>query len=362
MRKVKVRLGRNSYEIRIGSGILSRLGHWLKENSFGDKVVIITSPSLKGLYGDALEQNLTREGFRATTLLVPDGEEQKSLETAGRLYDELSDCHAERTTPILALGGGVIGDLSGFVAATYLRGVPLVQIPTTLLAQVDSSIGGKVALDHGRLKNKIGAFYQPGLVVSDIAVLLTLSVKELSDGLAEVIKYAVIRDKNFFSYLEENLDRIMSLDGSALETVVYRSARIKAEAVEKDEWDFGLRHILNYGHTIGHAIEAASHFKVRHGQAVAIGMVAAGRISNKLNIFSKDEQIRLKQLIQRAGMSTEIPDLNVEEITRAMEHDKKILEGKIRFVLPKSIGNVFISDEVTPSLVEQVLGGRDEET
>ncbi len=362
MRKVQVRLGRNGYEIRIGSGILSRLGYWLKEYSSTDKLVIITSPSLKGLYGDALEQNLTREGFKVITLLVPDGEEQKSLETAGRLYNELSDCHAERTTPILALGGGVIGDLAGFVAATYLRGVPLVQIPTTLLAQVDSSIGGKVALDHGRLKNKIGAFYQPRLVVSDIAALSTLSAEELSDGLAEVIKYAVIRDREFFAYLEENLDGIRSLDGSILEAVVFKSARIKAEVVEKDELDFGLRHILNYGHTLGHAIEAVSDFKVRHGQAVAIGMVAAGRISSKLNILSKDEQIRLKRLIQRAGLPTEIPNLNVEKITRAMEHDKKILGGKIRFVLPKSIGKVFITDKVTPSLIEQVLAGGDEET
>ncbi|MDI6815356.1 MAG: 3-dehydroquinate synthase [Dehalococcoidales bacterium] len=362
MRKVKVRLASNSYEIRIGSGILSQLGYWLKENSFADKLVIITSPSLKRLYGDALEPNLTREGFKVITLLVPDGEEQKSLETAGKLYYELSNCHAERTTPILALGGGVIGDLAGFVAATYLRGVPLVQIPTTLLAQVDSSIGGKVALDHGRLKNKIGAFYQPRLVVTDIATLLTLPAEELSDGLAEVIKYAVIWDKGFFTYLEENLDRIRSLDSGALEAIVFKSAKIKGEIVEKDERDFGLRHILNYGHTLGHAIETASDFKVRHGQAVAIGMLAAGRISNKLNILSRDEQIRLKRLIQRTGLPTQIPNLNVDEIIQVMKHDKKILGGKIRFVLPKSIGKAFITDEVTPSLIEQVLVGGDGET
>ncbi len=362
MRKVKVRLGRNSYEILIGSGILSRLGYWLREGSFADKLVVITSPSLKGLYGDALEQNLSREGFKVTALLVPDGEEQKSLETAGRLYNELSDCNAERTTPILALGGGVIGDLAGFVAATYLRGVPLVQIPTSLLAQVDSSIGGKVALDHCQLKNKIGAFYQPRLVASDITALTTLPAEEISDGLAEVIKYAVIWDKEFFAYLEENLGRIRSLDGGVLETVVFRSATVKARIVEKDERDFGLRHILNYGHTLGHAIETASDFRVRHGRAVAIGMVAAGRIAGKLNIFGKDEQIRLERLIQTADLPTEIPDLDVEAITQAMEHDKKVLEGRIRFVLPRSIGEVFITDEVTPSLIEQVLAGGDEKT
>jgi 3-dehydroquinate synthase len=264
MREIEVRLGSN-YRIHIGRGILSQLGHWLKQGGASDKLVIITHPLLKRLYGDSLQENLTREGFKATTLLVPEGEEQKSLETAGRLYSELSNFHAERTTPVLALGGGVIGDLAGFVAATYLRGVPLVQIPTTLLAQVDSSIGGKVAVDHDQLKNKIGAFYQPRLVVSDITVLSTLSVEELGDGLAEVIKYAVIRDKGFFTYLEENLDKVSSLDSGVLEEIVFRSARIKAEIVEKDERDSGLRNILNYGHTVGHAIEAVSDFTVRHG-------------------------------------------------------------------------------------------------
>jgi len=362
MRKVKVRLGSNSYEIRIGSGILSQLGFWLKENRFTDKLVIITDPVVKRLYGDALKQNLTRDGFSVIIPLVAEGEEQKSLATAGRLYSELSAFHAERTTPILAMGGGVIGDLAGFVAATYLRGVPLVQIPTTLLAQVDSSIGGKVAIDQGRLKNIIGAFYQPRLVVTDTATLLTLPAEELSDGLAEVIKYAVIWDKGFFTYLEENLDKIRSLDTGALEEVVFKSAKIKAEIVEKDEPDLGLRNILNYGHTVGHAIEAASGFKVGHGQAVAIGMLVAGRISSKLGILNKDEQVRLKRIIQRAGLPTEIPDLNVDRIIQAMKHDKKILQGRIRFVLPKSIGDVFVSDEVTPSLIEQVLVGGNDET
>jgi len=357
MRKVKVTLISSSYEIRIGSGVLSQLGNWFKENGFSDKLVIITDFLLKRLYGDDLEKSLDGEGFKVITLLVPEGEEQKSLETAGRLYHELSDVYTERTTPIIALGGGVIGDLAGFVAATYLRGMPLVQVPTTLLAQVDSSIGGKVGLDHGQLKNKIGAFYQPRLVASDIATLLTLPAEEISDGLAEVIKYALIWDKGFFTYLEENLDKIRSLDSEVLEEVVFRSAKIKAGIVEKDERDLGLRNILNYGHTVGHAIETVSDFKVGHGQAVAIGMLAAGRISSKLGMFSKDEQIRLKRLIERAGLPTKIPDLNADRIIRAMEHDKKILRSKTRFVLPKSIGSVFISDEVGPSLVEQVLAG-----
>ena len=362
MRKIKVRLGTNSYNIYIGSGLLAQTGHQLKENGFADKVVIITNPIVKGLYGNTLKQSLTSEGFKVTVLEVPDGEEQKSLEVAGRLYNELTDLYCERTTPILALGGGVIGDLTGFVAATYLRGVPLIQIPTTLLAQVDSSIGGKVAVNHGRLKNKIGAFYQPKLVISDIATLRTLTPKELSEGLAEVIKYAVIGDNELFAYLEKNLDRIKSLDERLLEEIVFRSAKIKAEVVEKDEKDLGLRNILNYGHTLGHAIESASDFKLEHGKAIALGMLGAGRISNKLGLLDKNELIRLKGIIQRAKLTTELPDLEVEKLIQAIKHDKKILRGKIRFILPKALGSVFITDEVSLSLVEQVLVNWNEET
>ena len=362
MKKVKLRLGSNSYEIHIGSGILMQTGRQLKENGFTGSLVIITNPIVKRLYGNALKQNLAREGFRVIILQVPDGEEQKSLKVAGRLYNELTNFYAERTTPILALGGGVVGDLAGFVAATYLRGVPFIQIPTTLLAQVDSSIGGKVAIDHGQLKNKIGAFYQPKLVITDINTLRTLDTKILIDGLAEVIKYAVIRDKELFTYIEENLDKIKALDDKALEEIVFRSAKIKAEIVEKDEKDLGLRAILNYGHTVGHAIESASDFKVEHGEAVTIGMLAAAKISNKMGILDKTELLKLNSLIERVGLPTRMPNLKVEKIIQAIKHDKKILRGKIRFILPKSIGSVFITDEVSPSLVEQILVDLNEET
>ena len=355
MKKVRVRLSSNSYNIHIGPGLLTQTGAKLKEIGFNDKLVIITDPTVKSLYGNTLKHSLTSSGLKVLVLEVPEGEEQKSLETAGRLYHELTDFYTERTTPILALGGGVIGDLTGFVAATYLRGVPLIQIPTTLLAQVDSSIGGKVAVNHGLLKNKIGAFYQPRLVVSDISTLKTLPTGELSDGLAEAIKYGVIWDEELFTYLEENLDQILSLDDRALETIVFRSAKIKAEVVEKDEMDLGLRHILNYGHTVGHAIESISDFKVSHGEAVAIGMLAAARISNKLDILDKNEVIRLKGVIARAGLPTEIPRLQLKRLIQAIKHDKKILQGKIRFILPKSIGNVFITEEVSTSIIEQTL-------
>lgn len=355
MRKVKVELGSNSYEVYVGSGLLTETGHWLKETGFSGKLVIITDPTVNRLYGEALSQNLTEEDFSVITLLVPEGEDQKSLETTGRLYHELTSAYAERTTPILALGGGVIGDLTGFVAATYLRGVPLIQIPTTLLAQVDSSIGGKVAVDHGQLKNKIGAFYQPKLVIADTNTLRTLPTEELANGLAEVIKSAAIRNKEFFAFLEKNLDRIKSLDEGALEEIVFQSVKIKAEVVEKDERDLGLRNILNYGHTFGHAIESVSDFKVKHGRAVALGMLAAARISNKMGILDKNELARLKSVVEQAGLPTEMPELKVDKIIQAMKHDKKVLQEKIRFVLLKSIGSVFITDEVSPSLIEQVL-------
>ena len=243
-----------------------------------------------------------------------------------------------------------------------MRGVPLIQIPTTLLAQVDSSIGGKVAVNHDQLKNKIGAFYQPKFVITDINTLRTQPPKELADGLAEVIKSAVVWDREFFAYLETNLDGIKSLNERVLEEVVFKSAKIKAEIVEKDEKDLGIRSILNYGHTIGHAIESAAGFRIGHGEAIAIGMLAAASISNRMGILDINELARLRSLIKRAGLTTETPNLELERIIQAVRHDKKILGGKVRFVLPKAIGDVFITDEVNPSLVEQVLVDWSEKT
>jgi 3-dehydroquinate synthase len=359
MRKIKVALGSKSYQVYIGSGLLAQTGRWLSENGFSGRLIIITDTTVNKLYGEALSRRLTEDGFSVSTLLVPEGEEQKSLETAGRLYQELVISNAERTTPILALGGGVIGDLAGFVAATYLRGVPLVQIPTTLLAQVDSSVGGKVAVDHGQLKNMIGAFYQPRLVIADTDTLRTLPAEELANGLAEVIKSAAIRDEKFFAFLEGNLERIKALDEKALEDIVFQSVKIKAEVVEKDELDSGLRNILNYGHTIGHAIESVSDFKIKHGEAVAVGMLAAARISNKMGMLDENGVVRLKRIIEKASLPTKVPDFEIEGIMQAMRHDKKVRQDKVRFVLLKSIGNTLITDEVNPSLVEQVLAGNE---
>ena len=356
MEKIDVRLGQNSYSIYIGSGILSQTVLRLKELGLNDKAVIVTNPVVKRLYGNLLRQSLIDAGYKTTILEVPDGEEFKSLESAGKLYQQLTEFGAERSTVILALGGGVIGDLAGFVAATYMRGVPLVQLPTTLLAQADSSIGGKTAVNHGKLKNEIGAFYQPRMTISDIATLKTLPQDELTRGLCEVIKYGVIKDEQFFTYLENNLDLIKTLDDNVLEMIVAKSAQIKAEVVENDEKDIGLRNILNFGHTVGHAVESVSNFRIAHGQAVAVGMLAAAKIAAEIGILDSENVIRLKKLLERAGLMTKLPQLEIKQVMQTMRHDKKVQSGKIRFVLPRSIGQVFITDDVNPAIVEKVLG------
>ncbi|MBI2830624.1 MAG: 3-dehydroquinate synthase, partial [Chloroflexi bacterium] len=297
MKSVEVKTGGSAYTVRIGPGLLGQIGLHLQEYGFNGSLVLVTNPVVKRLWGKAVEDSLRHAGFTVTVLDVPDGEQYKSLVMAGSLYRKLNRALAERTTPILSLGGGVIGDLAGFVAATYMRGVPLVHLPTTLLAQVDSSIGGKVAVNHGSLKNNIGVFYHPRLVVSDIAALKTLEEREFNNGMAEVIKSALVWSEEFFIYLEKNLDKVKARDEATLEEVICRAARIKAEVVARDEKDMGLRNILNYGHTIGHAIESALAFQLPHGSAVAIGMLAAGRISNQLGVLSRSGMARVSSLI-----------------------------------------------------------------
>ncbi len=354
MKKIRVKLGQNGYYIHIGADLLAETGHLLKELGFNDKAVIITDPTVKNLYGISLRQSLTGNGFKTALLEVPEGEEYKSLDTAGRLYHELTEFGAERLTPVLALGGGVIGDVAGFVAATYMRGIPLVQLTTTLLAQVDSSIGGKVAVNHGQLKNKIGAFYQPRIVIADITTLQTLPPAELTSGLSEVIKYAIIKDGDFFTYLEEHLEPIRALDKKALEYIVSVSARVKAEIVEKDEKDLGLRNILNFGHTIGHAIESVSEFRISHGQAVAVGMMVASGIAGEIGVLENASVVRIRKLLRRAGLMTKISKVELSKVLETMTYDKKVVGGKIRFVLPRAIGEVFMTDDVNMKIVEKV--------
>jgi 3-dehydroquinate synthase len=356
MQKIDVKLGQNSYSIIMGAGILSQTGVKLKELGLKNKAVVITNPAVNKLYGAAVKQSLIDAGFKTTMLEVPDGEKYKTLESAGKLYQQLAESGAERATPIVAPGGGVIGDLAGFVAATYLRGVPLVQLPTTLLAQCDSSIGGKTAVNHGKLKNEIGAFYQPKMTISDVSTLKSLPKEEFTNGLAEVIKHAVIKNERFFTYLEKNLDRIKSLDDNVLEAVVAKSARIKVEFVESDEKDTGLRNMLNFGHTIGHAVESASNFQVAHGQAVSIGMMAAANLAVKLELMDAGNGTRLKNLLNKAGLMTKLPQVEIKQVMHAIQYDKKVQGGKIRFVLPRAIGQVLITDDVSAAVIEQVLG------
>jgi len=361
MKKVKVELGQNSYEIRVGSGTMVNAGTWLKEKGLAGKAVIITDSNVGPRYAGVLERSLAGAGFRVTVVEVPAGEAQKSLETAGSLYNRLAVAYTERTSPVLALGGGVVGDLAGFVAATYLRGVPLIQVPTSLLAMVDSSVGGKTAVDHGQMKNIVGLFYQPKMVIADIDTLKTLPQAELSNGMAEVIKLAAIRDRGFFKFLEENMAKAMALQAGTLEEIVLKNAVHKAGIVGKDEKESGQRIILNYGHTIGHAIEAVSNFKIKHGQAVAMGMIEENKIAVRLGMLPEAEAGRIAAVIKQARLPAGIPDLSREDkekVLEAVKHDKKVLNNRVRFILLKAIGSAVISDKVEPGLIKEVLFGR----
>jgi 3-dehydroquinate synthase len=360
MINIRVELGENSYEIRIGSGLLPEVGLSLKHRGFSGKAVIITDSNVRPLYADILQQGLVNAGFGVTILEVPAGEEQKTLTTAGQLYESLAQDFAERTTLILALGGGVIGDLAGFVAATYMRGVPLVQVPTSLLAMVDSSIGGKTAVDHGSLKNMIGAFYQPKLVVADVAVLKTLPQVELSNGMSEVIKHAVIRNRDFYYYLQKYMTKAMAYEIDLLEAIVKENARIKVPFVSVDEKETGIRTLLNFGHTVGHAVEAVSDFQIKHGQAVAIGVMAAAKISRRLGFLHEIDIEHLDRLIVQAGLPVDLPPLDgvkKEKLLELIKHDKKVRDGKIRFILLRAIGDAFITDKVDSNLIREVLFG-----
>ena len=360
MIKVKVELDKNSYETSIGSGLLSRVGLWLKEKNFSGKAVIITDTNVRALYAEALESGLAAAGFAVSVLEVPPGEEQKTLANAGRLYQKMAEVFTERTSPVLALGGGVIGDLAGFVAATYMRGVPLVQVPTTLLAMADSSIGGKTAVDHLSLKNMVGAFYQPSLVVADLDTLKTLPREELCNGMAEIIKHAAIKDRKLFDSLEENMDRAMQLDTAVLADILEKNVRVKASIVESDEKETDLRRILNFGHTVGHAVEAVTDFQIKHGQAVAIGMVAAAKISRRLDMLDEEGAVKLEAVIGQAGLPVKLPELNRDEKEKMLDlirHDKKVRDDTIFFVLLKSLGNAVVSDKVTAGLIGEVLFG-----
>ncbi len=353
--ELKVNLGQRSYPIFIVSSQLPHLGRYLIPLSLASRVFVITDEVVGRLYGEQVTRALRDAGFEVLYQELPDGEEYKSLESAGQLYTRALEGGVERRSAMIALGGGVIGDLAGFVAATYMRGVPLVQVPTTLLAQVDSSVGGKVAVNHPLGKNMIGCFYQPRLVFADVATLKTLPLREIRAGLAEVIKYGVIRDKDFFEFLEENLEKILRLDQDVLIEVVKRSCAIKAGIVEKDETEQELRAILNFGHTIGHALEVLTKYRVyRHGEAVAAGMVAAAAIAEEKGLCGPDLTMRLAGILEHAGLPVRIP-FKAEEIIEVLPRDKKAQGGWPRFVLPVALGRVVIDADVGRDVIRSAL-------
>ncbi|OGQ17788.1 MAG: 3-dehydroquinate synthase [Deltaproteobacteria bacterium RIFCSPHIGHO2_02_FULL_60_17] len=340
MRTLQVKLGDRSYPIYLGEGLLARAGEFLKEAGCGERVGVVTNPTVAGLYLKPFQEALSRTGFRVTSILVADGEEHKSLKSLAAVYDQLIRARFDRGSCVVALGGGVIGDLAGFAAATFLRGVAYVQVPTTLLAQVDSSVGGKTGVNHREGKNLIGAFYQPRAVVMDLAVLRTLPRREFLAGLAEVVKYGIIEDPALFALLEEKLERVIALEPDLLEEAVGASCAIKARVVEKDEREEDYRSVLNFGHTIGHALESLTAYeKFLHGEAIAIGMTQAASISVRQGLCDKESLRRIELLLRKAGLPTAIPSpFRAEELVKQMEVDKKSAGGKIKFVLCEGIG------------------------
>jgi 3-dehydroquinate synthase len=358
MRVVKVELGKaqadRSYSIYIGRGVLRDVGRLMKTAGLKGSVAIITNPVVGKLYAGKVVESLKASGFNPIVMEIPDGEAYKNLASVSGIYDRLIEFRMERSSAIVALGGGVTGDMAGFAAATYLRGVPYVQIPTTLLSQVDSSIGGKTGVNHALGKNLIGAFYQPKLVAIDPDALKTLPARELGCGLAEVVKHGVIRDEGYFSFLENNVDRILALSDEIL-NVIEGSCRIKAGVVSADEREAGLRAILNFGHTFGHAIEAVTGYSTyMHGEAVAVGMALAAAFSIKLGLCGDGEAARVGALLKMLNLPTEAPDLKAGEIYEAMLLDKKVKDAKLRFVLMRKIGEAEVR-EVSDAEVREFL-------
>jgi len=345
--QVRVNLGPRSYHIHIGQGLRHRLGEWVREVVEPSRVAVITDETVEGLYGEEVARSLETAGVEVTTLTVPPGEEAKSLPQAGKLYSLMVREGMDRRSVVVALGGGVVGDLAGFVAATYMRGIPHVQAPTTLLAAVDSSVGGKVAVDLPEGKNLVGAFYQPKLVVIDLETLRTLPARELRAGLAEVVKYGVILDAEFFGRLEAQADRLLDVDPQVMAAVVRRCCELKARVVERDERDTGLRAVLNYGHTFAHALEVLTGYTTyRHGEAVAIGMVSASLLAEELGDVPSEVTLRQVELLRRLGLEVRLPEVvSPQEMVDSFARDKKTLGGRLRMVLPVRLGEVRVVDQ-----------------
>jgi len=358
MQTIVVALGERSYPIHIGNALLAQpellLSHLVRP-----RVAIVSNQCVAALYLKKFTTTLESVGIRVVPIILPDGERHKNLDTLNLIFGALLADRCDRKTTLVALGGGVVGDLAGFAAATYQRGIPFAQVPTTLLAQVDSSVGGKTGVNHPLGKNMIGAFYQPQVVIIDTDALATLPAKEFSAGLAEVVKYGLIRDLPFLEWLEQRMDALMARDPAALEEAIARSCANKAEIVTQDEREAGLRALLNFGHTFGHAIEAAMGYGTwLHGEAVAAGMVLAARLSERLGYLDRSAVQRVITLLKRAGLPVEAPAISVDRFIALMAVDKKVDSGKITFVLLRHPGNAFVAGDVPDLLLREVLAGR----
>jgi 3-dehydroquinate synthase len=335
-----VDLGERSYPICIGAGILPGLGARVGEIDCGPRSAVVTDPNVAALYGSSVMSSLEDARLAPTVIELPEGEEHKDLQSVAFLYDRFLDARLERRCPVIALGGGVVGDVAGFAAATFLRGVPFIQVPTTLLAQVDSSVGGKTGVNHPAGKNLIGAFYQPRLVWADVRTLRTLPRRQVLAGVAEIIKYAVILSPDLFDLLEREMDRVLALDDDLLTGIVRLCCELKAMVVSKDERESGYRSILNFGHTVGHAIEKLTDYReYLHGEAIAIGMVLAARLSSVRGHCTQEVEDRVTRLIRQAGLPVEIPaELVGQHLALAIGSDKKVSADRVRFVCVEEIG------------------------
>lgn len=355
MQTLTVALANRSYPIHIGRNLLTNssliMPHLKRKH-----VAIVTNTTVAPLYLNALTQTLESEGVHVIPIVLPDGEAFKNAETLNKIYDVLLENRCERSTTLIALGGGVIGDLTGYAAATYLRGVPFIQIPTTLLSQVDSSVGGKTGINHPLGKNMIGAFYQPQVVLADIDTLQTLPSREFSAGMAEVIKYGLIRDADFFDWCEANITKLMQLDEAELSEAIYRSCKNKADVVSIDEKEQGERALLNLGHTFGHAIENAMGYGVwLHGEAVAAGTMMAADLSKRMGWLASADVDRILAIFKAANLPTTPPELGVNKYLDLMQLDKKVSDGKIRLILQQGIGASVITSDYDPNLLNETL-------
>ncbi|OIO69859.1 MAG: 3-dehydroquinate synthase [Zetaproteobacteria bacterium CG_4_9_14_3_um_filter_49_83] len=355
--RLHIDLGNRSYDIHTESKCLTGIGEAMRQLfPTAERCMVISNEIVAPLYLSSVEQSLRQATWQVFTHILPDGERYKTIETWSGIMDALMDSKLSRNEPVLALGGGVVGDMVGFAASCYRRGVPFVQIPTTLLAQVDSSVGGKTAVSHPHGKNMIGAFYQPKLVWIDPEVLQTLDKRQLRAGLAEVIKYGAIWDAKFFEYICDQADALQSLEAESISQVIFESCRFKAEIVMQDETEQGARALLNLGHTFGHAIESLTHYRqYLHGEAVAIGMLMAARLSEQLGYAASGIENEVKKSIEALGLPTEPPCFTAEQWLDAMGHDKKNIGSRIRYILLKKIGDAFIAEDVKDSDIRSLI-------